>query len=89
LLSTLTGRFRLSRRETLEAAVALFGPRARLCLGTLIALEKRTRAALLPADEEAAKAVLNSAVVNPDETSYYEGKHKSWLWVAATPRVAY
>jgi transposase len=89
LLSTLSGRFRLSRRETLEAAVALFGSKARLCLGTLIALEDRTRTALTSAYEEAAEAVHRSTVAHLDETSYYEGTHKSWLWVAATPQVAY
>jgi transposase len=88
-LSTLTGRFRLSRRETLEAAVALFGPKARLSLGTLTSMEARTRTALSSAYEEAAAAVHGSRVVHPDETSYYERKHKSWLWVAATPAVAY
>ena len=49
VLSTLSGRFRLSRREVLEAAEALFGPKARLGLGTLVALEERTRLALTAA----------------------------------------
>ena len=89
LLSTLSGRFRLSRREVLEAAEAFFGPKARLSLGTLLALERRTHLALQPAHEEAQSAVLATAVVHPDETVFYEGTHKSWLWVAATPRVAY
>jgi len=89
VLSTLSGRFRLSRREVLEAAEALFGPKARLALGTLVALEERTRLALTAAYEEAARAVREASIVHPDETSYYEGTHKSWLWVAATPKVAY
>jgi transposase len=89
VLSTLSGRFRLSRREVLEAAEALFGPKARLSLGTLVALEERTRLALTAAYEEAARGVQEASIVHPDETSYYEGTHKSWLWVAATPEVAY
>ncbi len=62
VLSTLSGRFRLSRREVLEAAEALFGPKARLGLGTLAALEERTRRALTAAYEEAARAVQKSAI---------------------------
>lgn len=89
LLATLSGRFRLSRREVLEAAEALFGRKARLSLGTLLALERRTRRSLQPAHEEAQAAVLATPVVHPDETVFYEGTHKSWLWVAATPTVAY
>lgn len=89
VLSTLCGRFRLSRREVLEAAEALFDLKARLALGTLVALEERTRLALAAAYEEAARAVQESSIVHPDETSYYEGTHKSWLWVAAMPEVAY
>ena len=89
MLATLTGRFRLSRREVLEMAQAFFGPKCRLSLGLLSALEERTRKALGAAYEEAQAAVLEEDVVHPDETSFYEGTHKSWLWVAASPRVAF
>jgi len=89
MLSTLSGRFRLSRREVLEMAQAVFGRKCRLSLGSLVALEDRTRKALTSAHEEAQAAVLEEGIVHPDETSFYEGTHKSWLWVAATPRAAF
>ena len=89
VLSTLSGRFRMSRREVLEMTQAFFGPKSRLSLGSLVTLEDRTRKALTSAYEEAQAAVLEEEIVHPDETSFYEGTHKSWLWVAATPRAAF
>lgn len=85
VFALMVGRFRLSRREALEAIVALFGPKAEVSLGTLSALEGRTSAALAPAWEEAKAAMRASAVAHADETSYGPG----WLWAACTSELSF
>lgn len=82
VLSAMTGRYRLSRRETLEMSVAIFGPKAKISHGTLCALEKRTRDALDACYEELKSQIKNQDVANLDETSWKENKTKAWLWVA-------
>lgn len=82
VLSAMTGRYRLSRRETLEMSVAIFGPKAKISHGTLCALEKRTRTALDFCYEELKSHIKNQDVSNLDETSWKENKTKAWLWVA-------
>jgi transposase len=85
VLAVLVGRFRLSRREVQEAALALFGPKARVSLGWISVLEQRTAQALLPAYVEIEAAVRASPVVNADETSWRERRKSAWLWHASTP----
>jgi transposase len=82
VLSAMTGRYRLSRRETLEMSVAIFGPKAKISHGTLCALEKRTREALDSCYEELKNHIKTQSVANLDETSWKEDKNKAWLWVA-------
>lgn len=85
VLTLLVGRFRLSRREAMEAIVSLFGPKAEVSLGTLSALERRTSEALATGWEEAKAAVRASAIAHADETSYRPG----WLWTACTSTVSF
>jgi len=77
----MVGRFRVSRREAIEAAVAFFGPKAAVSLGTLSALEGRTSEALAPAWEEAGGRRARVRVAYADETSYGRA---GWLWTACT-----
>lgn len=86
VLALLVGRFRLSRREAAEAAVALFGPKAAVSVGTVSALEGRTSVALAPAWEEAEEAARTSLVTHADETSFGRG---GWLWTACTAAVSF
>ena len=64
VFSLLTGRGRLSRREAREMAVEAFGEKARVSLGTVAAMERRTSAALAAACEEALDTVRKAPVVN-------------------------
>jgi len=82
VLTTLTGRYRLSRREAQEVVVSLYGPKAEVALGTIFALEKRSSEALRPVWEEARSAVQASDAANLDETGWMEAKDKAWLWGA-------
>ncbi|MCG3133537.1 MAG: IS66 family transposase ISCysp4 [Planctomycetes bacterium] len=67
--------------------MALFGEKARISVGTVSAMEKRTSEALAPAYEEALAKIQNADVVNADETSWRESNRLAWLWAAVTPLV--
>lgn len=84
VLTTLTGRYRMSRREVQEVVVSLYGPKAEVALGTIFALEKRSSEALSPVWEEAREALQEAPAANVDETGWQEAKDKAWLWGAAT-----
>ena len=84
--SLLSGRFRLSRRETEEAVAALFG--AEISLGSISALEGATSDALKSSYEEALLSVRHAKILNVDETGWKEGRARAWLWIAVTPVLA-
>jgi hypothetical protein len=86
-MTLLTGRCRLSRREARDIAVALFGPKARVSLGTVAAMERRTSKALRPAYDEALDAIQSADFVHADETSWRESNKLAWLWSAVTPKL--
>jgi len=78
----LVGRYRLSRREAV-ACLAELGEVA-LSLGALAHLEQATSAALAPVVDEVATAVRQAAVANLDETGWWQGRRRAWLWTAVT-----
>jgi transposase len=85
ILALFTGRCRLSRREAGDLAVALFGDKAEVSLGTIANLEQRTSEALKPAYDEALDAIQGAEFVHCDETGWRENNEKAWLWGAVTP----
>jgi transposase len=85
IFALLTGRCRISRREARDVVMALFGPKARISLGTVAAMEKRTSEALRPVYDEALDAIQNAEFVHGDETSWREENRLAWLWTAVTP----
>ena len=87
IVALLTGRCRISRREAREVVVALFGPKARLSLGTVSAIERRTSAAIRPTYDAALDAVQNADFVHGDQTSWREANKLAWLWAAVTPQL--
>lgn len=78
----LVGRYRLSRREAV-ACLAELGE-VELSVGALARLEQATSAALAPVVEEVATAVQQAAVANLDETGWWQGKTRRWLWTMVT-----
>jgi len=88
-LALLVGRYRLSRREAQALAVDLFGPKARVALGTLSALEARAVEALELAYREAGRVVRTAAVVHADETSFRRRGKNTWLWTASTESASF
>ena len=81
----LVGRYRLSRREAV-ACLAELGE-VELSVGALARLEQATSTALAPVVDEVATAVQQAAVVNVDETGWWQGKARQWLWTVVTDTV--
>ena len=78
----LVGRYRLSRREAV-ACLAELGEVA-LSVGALARLEQATSTALEPVVNEVATAVQQAAVANVDETGWWQGTTRHWLWTVVT-----
>jgi transposase len=85
-VALLTGRYRLSRREAVEAMRDLFG--VDVALGTVTAMERATSEALKAPYEEALKTVREEGVVHADETGWRNGLARAWLWIAVTTSLA-
>jgi transposase len=80
--ATLSGRYRLSKRETAACLKDVFG--VDVAVGTVSALEQTMSAALAPVVAEAGGAVQQAAVVNMDETGWRQARRRVWLWTAVT-----
>ena len=78
----LVGRYRLSRREAV-ACLAELGE-VELSVGALARLEQATSTALAPVVDEVATAVQQAAVANVDETGWWQGRTRRWLWTVVT-----
>jgi transposase len=85
MVSILSGRYHLSKRETVGILGDFFA--VDLGLGSVSKLEKRTSAAIAQVVEEARSYVRSQAAVHQDETGWREGAKKAWLWVLATQSV--
>ncbi len=84
-VATLSGRFRLSRREVTELCETVL--EAPLSVGSVTTLCQATSVALAAPVVAAVATLPDAAVVNADETPWKEGKARPWLWVAVTTLV--
>ena len=85
MVSLLSGRYHLSKRETVAIMADFF--QAEVSLGSISTLEQRTSEALREPVKEARESVRRQPVVNMDETGWRQTNQKAWLWVAATSLV--
>lgn len=83
--SLLNGRYRLSRRETMDLLGRLLDVPAP-SLGSTEAFAREASAALEPAYEEARAEVLRSESAGVDETPWKLAGGKQWMWVATAMR---
>lgn len=81
-VASLTGDYRISRRETQRMLKNHFS--LSLSLGTISNVEKEVSNALTASVEEAKEAVKEEDIVHADETSHKESGVKQWMWVAVT-----
>lgn len=82
MVSLLSGRYHLSKRDVVEVMSDFF--QVDLSLGSVPTLEQRTSQALQEPVDEAHQYVKQQPVVHLDETGWFEGHQRAWLWVAAT-----
>src|SRR5882672_416664 len=82
VLSTLTGTYHISKRDAQAIVETIFG--VPVAVGTIVAAERETSAALAPAHAEAQRACQDAAANHVDETSWKLGKHLVWLWTAVS-----
>ena len=89
LIVALALRFRLSRARIQEFLGEWLG--LALSIGAIHQTIHETGAAVAPAEDELVQAVLDSALLHADETSWPEAKQTLWLWVfvAATATLYY
>jgi Transposase IS66 family. len=85
MVSILSGRYHLSKRETVGILDDFF--KVDLGLGSVPNLEKRTSVAIASVVEEARSYARSQAAVHQDETGWKEGLKKAWMWVLATQHV--
>lgn len=81
-IASLTGDYRISRRETQRMLESRFG--LPLSLGTISNVEKEVSEAINAPVEEAKQAIKEEDIVYADETSHKESGVKQWMWVAVT-----
>ena len=87
LIGSMTGKYRLSKREAREMLEEFYG--LKVSLGTVSNSEKTVVKALETPTEEVRQQIQKEEIVHSDETSHYR-KHKlEWLWVATTPLLTY
>ena len=86
VMSYLSGRHHVSRRGVEEIVETVF--EVPISLGTVMALEVETTAALAGAYQEVQNEVRSAPVKNTDETGWSEAGQKRWLWTAATATAA-
>jgi transposase len=82
MVALLSGRYHLSKRDVAQVMSDFF--QADLSLGSVCTLEQRTSQAIEQPVNEAHHYVKQQPVVHLDETGWFEGHRRAWLWVAAT-----
>lgn len=81
-----TGHFRMSKRQTQELLSDAFG--LDVALGSVSNMEQVVSGALDAPVEETRTFVRAQPTVHQDETGWWEGKARAWLWVASTSLVS-
>jgi transposase len=85
MVSLLSGRYHLSKRDAAEVMTDFF--QAEVSLGSVPTLEQRTSEAIKEPVDEARAYVKKQPVLHLDETGWREANQKAWLWLAATTLV--
>jgi transposase len=82
ILSVLAGGYRLGKRPIRQLAFDLLG--LTISVGMIARLERQAAAELEAPVEELRDHVRQAAVAHIDETSWWQGRDKMWLWTAVT-----
>jgi len=82
ILSVLAGGYRLGKRPIRRLAFDLLG--LSISTGMICRLERQSADELKAPVEELRQYVREAAVTHIDETSWWQGRDKMWLWTAVT-----
>src|SRR3954447_5566346 len=82
ILSVLAGGYRLGKRPVRQLAFDLLG--LTISVGMICRLERQSADELEAPVEELREYVREAAVAHIDETSWWQGRDKMWLWTAVT-----
>src|SRR3954452_20872735 len=82
ILSVLAGGYRLGKRPIRRLAFDLLG--LTISVGMICRLERQSADELEAPVEELREYVREAAVAHIDETSWWQGRDKMWLWTAVT-----
>ena len=82
ILSVLAGAYRLGKRPIRQLALDLLG--LSISAGAICRLERHAAAELEAPVEELRRHVRTAASAHIDETSWWQGRGKIWLWAAVT-----
>jgi transposase len=82
LLGVLAGGYRLGKRPIRQLAFDLLG--LTISVGMICRLERQAADELEAPVEELRESVREAAVAHIDETSWWQGRDKMWLWTAVT-----
>ena len=82
ILSVLAGAYRLGKRPIRQLASDLLG--LSISAGAICRLERHAAAELEAPVEELRRHVRTAASAHIDETSWWQGRDKMWLWAAVT-----
>jgi transposase len=82
ILSVLAGGYRLGKRPIRQLAFDLLG--LSISVGMICRLERQSADELEAPVEELRQYVREAAVAHIDETSWWQGRDKMWLWAAVT-----
>src|SRR3954471_8019855 len=82
VLSVLAGAYRLGKRPIQQLALDLLG--LSISAGAICRLERHAAADLEAPVEELRRHVRTAASAHIDETSWWQGRAKMWLWAAVT-----
>jgi transposase len=86
MVSVCSGAYRMSKRGIEELVEDFFG--VPIALGSVSNLEQATSEAVAAPVEEVARAIREQPVVHADETGWFEGSKRAWLWAAVTAHLA-
>jgi transposase len=85
ILSALAGGYRLGKRPIRQLVFDLLG--LTISTGMICRLERQSAAELAAPVEELRQYVRDASVAHIDETSWWQGQDKAWLWGAVTKLV--
>ncbi len=87
VVTTLTAKYRVSRREMVQALHDIFG--VEMSVGSVQGICEHASEAVAPAVEKIRDEVASAPAVHADETGWRQKRDMHWLWDATTPTAAY